>query len=413
MHTLVPFVVVSALGMLSGAVAQTQLAPSFQNDYVLAQAGSLSMWPGGALTILADDPGFMLLGANPGTGSAILMRQQVTRDTDGHVTGVIGPRTQVANVGYMSASMDQGPGGLLFYATSLTNSLGQIAPGNPSLRREIDLTPFGLQSEFRGVAIVPSGFSTAGELRIVSHSGSVHAFQLVPDGNGTFDLVPARPPVTIGIGARHLVFVPPGSAGLPDHQYALVNEYGSSGQTVLYQLDANAMPMPSTRQAFLGPLGYPVGACIDPITGDLLQLQHGWAVIDIARVEGFGRCGTQVVAGFGIAGTNGAPTIAPRGCAGRGEQWTAEIGNGLANAPGFVIVGIDQQSVPFLGGTLYVDPLGTFFHMLDGAGRGALSLTLPSAPLWNGLEVHAQAVYLDPAAPFGVSATNALHSWVR
>jgi hypothetical protein len=412
MHRCFPFLVVTAFGLLGVASAQTQLAPAFRNDYVLGTAGSVSMWPGGALTITAEDPGHLLLGANPGTGSAILVKKRVTRDAAGHVTGVVGPITQVANVGYMGPSMAQGPGGLLFCATLLTNLVSQIAPGNWSLRREIDLAPFGLQSEDRGIAIVPTGHSTAGELRLVSNSGIVHAFQLVPDGNGTFDLVPARPPVAIGYGSRHLVFVPPGSVGMPDHQYVLVTEY-NPGQIVRYQLDANAMPIAATRQAFCGPFAYPVGACIDPVTGDLLQLSHGWGTIDIARVEGFGRCGTQSVAGFGIAGTHGAPTIAPTGCAGRGEVWAAQIANGLANAPGFVIVGIAQQSVPFLGGTLYVAPLGTFFHALDASGQGSLALTMPLSPTWNGLEVHAQAVYLDPAAMFGVSATNALHSWVR
>ena len=51
-----------------------------------------------------------------------------------------------------------------------------------------------------------------------------------------------------------------------------------------------------------------------------------------------------------------------------------------------MIVGIAQQSVPFLGGTLYVAPLGTFFHALDASGQGSLALTMPLSPTWNGLD---------------------------
>ncbi|MCA8975853.1 MAG: hypothetical protein KDC98_14115 [Planctomycetes bacterium] len=405
-------VALAAVGCSAAAALAQNVAAPFQTDYLVSQVGPTSTWPGGALTFAAGNPGTLLLGANPGTGSAIIAELPVTRDVDGHVTGVVAPITQVTNVGYMGTSMVYGPGGVLFYTTSLTNELWQIAPGNWLQRRQIDLAQFGMQAEYRGCAIVPAGFANAGELRIVSDSGSVHAFTLTPDGNGTFDLALARPPVTLGNGPRNLVHVPPGSALLPDHEYALVTEY-VPGQVVLYRLDANAMPIPSTRQPFLAPLGYPAGSCIDPITGDLLQLSHGWGSVDLVRVTGFGRCGSQVVAGFGIAGTHGAPTIAPSGCAGRNEVWSARIENGLANAPGFVIVGIDEQSLPVLNGTLYVQPLGTFFHYLDASGRGALSLTMPRAPVWNGLGVHAQAIYLDPAAMFGISATNALHCRVR
>ena len=40
-------------------------------------------------------------------------------------------------------------------------------------------------------------------------------------------------------------------------------------------------------------------------------------------------------------------------------------------------------------------------------------MQLPIDPLWNGLNIYSQSFYVDPAAQFGVAATDGLHTLVR
>ena len=79
-------------------------------------------------------------------------------------------------------------------------------------------------------------------------------------GNGTYDLTPANGPVGITGGPEGILYVPPGSALIPDYQYVLIAEYGS-GEVSLYLLDGDGNPLPATRTPFLTGLSGAEGAC--------------------------------------------------------------------------------------------------------------------------------------------------------
>ena len=154
------------------------------------------------------------------------------------------------------------------------------------------------------------------------------------------------------------------------------------------------------------------GACTDPVTGDLLFSTWGGGH-RVVRVTGFGICGSHENYGAGIAGTNGVPTIAGGGCAGRGQIMTVDVGNGLAGATGLMAVGFNQNAIPFLNGHLLLDVVNSFFHILDGNGEWNLTVFLPVDPVFNSLNIYSQSFYIDGGAAFGVSATDGLHTLVR
>lgn len=94
------------------------------------------------------------------------------------------------------------------------------------------------------------------------------------------------------------------------------------------------------------------------------------------------------------------------------------VTSGLGAAPGAVLTSLAASNgIPLLGGTVWIDPaqLALQFPLalsgpanLPGVGAGAVFLPLPASPALSGLQIFAQALFVDAGAPAGVSMTQGL-----
>jgi hypothetical protein len=120
--------------------------------------------------------------------------------------------------------------------------------------------------------------------------------------------------------------------------------------------------------------------------------------------------------GVGLAGTGGiTPAIAMNGCPNLGAAVSIDVSGAVGGAIGTLIVGRRRIDLSFLRGTLYPDPSGFVrTHVATGtsgdpgAGSFSLPVQLPLDPALIGARFYAQALYLDPQAPRGVSFTGGL-----
>lgn len=408
-----PTPLLTVLLLATSAFAQT-IQPPFAGVYGYTDLGSVPGVPGpyGGVTFKAGDNSRLLIGGNANNGSGAIYEIQVARNSAGLVTGFVGQATLFATAPNIDGGLAYGPGGVLFFTTYSNNNLGQIKPGSSAPDRLDSLTPLGVASSTGTLQFVPSTFPGAGELKVASYNASrFYGFTLTPDGNGTFTAALANGPVQISGGPEGILYVPPGSALLPDNQYMLVSEYGT-GSVVLYQVDVQGNPIPASRTPFLTGLSGAEGACTDPVTGALVFSTFGGGN-RVVMVEGFGVCGSFTTYGSGVTGTNGVPNVQGGGCAGRGQIASIGVTNGVPNGIGVLAVGYSQQALQLPAGTLLVNPVGTFFHFLDGAGQYTLQVFLPTDPLWTALSLYAQSFYSDPLGPAGYSATQGLHILVR
>jgi hypothetical protein len=393
--------------------AQT-IEPPFNGAYVYTDLGSVPGVPApyGGAVFGQNNPNRLLIGGSANNSGGAIYVIDVVRDSQGFVTGWNGTATLVSTAPNIDGGLCYGPNGVLFFTGYSNNTLGQIKPGSTTPDRIFNLTSYGVSSSVGSCNFVPANFPGAGEFKIASYSASTfYGFTITPDGNGTFDLVASNGPVQLSGGVEGILYVPPGSALIPDYQYVLIAEYGA-GRVSLFQLDAVGNPVPASRVSFLSGLGGAEGACTDPVTGDLVFSTFGGGD-RVVRVTGFGVCGSHVPYGSGIPGTSGVPTIDGGGCAGRGQITSIDVGNVRPNAPGLLVVGFNPIQFPVFNGYLLVDKVNSFFHTADVQGQWNLTLLLPVDPVWNGLNLYSQSWYLDPAAAFGVAATSGLHTLVR
>jgi hypothetical protein len=393
--------------------AQT-IQPPFDTAYTLVDLGSVPGVPGplGGATFAWNDPQTLLVGGAANGPAGAVYRIGVTRDTNGHLTGFSGTATLHCTAPNIDGGLCFAPSGTLLFTTFSNHMLGQVRPGSTIPDRYESLSPLGIAASTGTLNFVPNGFAGAGELKIASYSaGTFHGFTTTTRPDGTLDLTPANGPEFIGGGPEGILYVPPGSSLIPDYQYVLISEF-SGGAIAIYQVDAVGNPVPASRQSFVTGLAGAEGACTDPVTGALVFSTFGGGD-RIVVVEGFGVCGSFTGYGGGIAGLNGVPTITGGGCAGRGQFTTVNIGSGRANAPGLLAVGFDPAALPVLNGTLHVNIVSTYFHLLDASGSYTLALFLPTDPVWNGLNIYTQSFYIDAAGALGVSATGGLHTLVR
>lgn len=402
-----------AVGFAAAVSAQT-IQPPFNTAYVYTDLGSAPGVPSplGGCIFKAGNPNVLLLGGGANGGNGAIYEVTVSRDAQGFVTGFLGTATLLSTAPNIDGGLCYGPGNVLFYTGYPINTLGQIKPGSSTPDKVLQLSNYGIAGSVGTCNFAPANYPGAGQFKIASYSGGgFYGFIATPDGLGTFDITAANGPVQINGGPEGILYVPPGSALIPDYTSILVNEYGT-GNVVLYQLDAQGNPVPATRTPFMSGLGGAEGSCIDPITGDLVFVTFGGGD-RVVRVTGFGVCGSHVNYGNGVGGLNGVPQISGGGCAGRGQITSVDITSGRPFAAGLLAVGFNPASIPVYNGTLLVSIVNQFFHTLDATGQWNLTIVLPSTPAWNGLNIYSQAWYIDAAGTFGFSSTPGLHTLVR
>lgn len=305
------------------ALGQAVLGSDFVNDYTVTNVGPVLGALGyfGGIEFKAGDPDTLLICDEVETATGTIYEVGVTRDTDGHITGFAGPATVVAFAPECD-DMVLGPNDVLFYSTWPTNTIGQIKPGSLNPDKVIDLTALGVSPSVAGINIVPSGHPGAGNLKIGSYDAHLwYDAQLVPDANGTYDIV--------GLTLTSSPPSPGGSIYIDPFEYegfvtdSLLLSNFDGGTINAYEVDGNGDPVVISQRTFLDWLSadYFLGAVMDPSNGDLLFT--GYYYGEVLVVKGIGGPGTPLCFG------DGGGTACPCGNPGGGSEGCSNsTGNG-------------------------------------------------------------------------------------
>lgn len=394
----------------SSLVAQT-IQPPFNASYTWRTLGAVPgvPTPYGGATFKYNDPDVLLIGGGANGASGEVYEIRITRDVNGRITGWAGNATLLSTAPFIDGGLVYGPNNVLFYAAYPTGEIGQIKPGSSVPDRVDVLSTLGWTAPSTGaITFVPPGFPGAGQTKICSWSGGVfHSASLTPDGNGTFQIGNLVSRAVIAGGPEGLLYPPPGSPALPNYSRLLVAEY-SAGSIAVYTVDANGDPIPASRQDFMTQIYGAEGATIDARSGAFVFSTYGGGN-QVIVIEGFGSCGPFVNYGAGIPGTGGrTPSIRGVGCASIGQAISYQVGNGPANATGALNIGFQQLAIPLFGGFVLTEPSVPIGHNLDALGTWQVSLNTPPDPALVGVHIYFQAVYVDPGAPFFVTASDGL-----
>lgn len=218
------------------------------------------------------------------------------------------------------------------------------------------------------------------------------------------DAVNSILPVTGGEFHTEIVSIPGGgSSGLktvslaspvavPEHLWMSIQFNGSSAAMPLYH--------PPTE-------GWSDSAMV-------IHVSSGWG----GDVFGSGRNSFQfsitredtsawVDLGFGLAGTNGVPTLTGAGSLHAGTSYSLALANARQNATAFLVLGIAQINQPFAGGTLVPRVDSYLILPTDSAGELSIAGVVPGG-VASGADLYVQYWIVDPAGPFGKAASNAL-----
>lgn len=118
--------------------------------------------------------------------------------------------------------------------------------------------------------------------------------------------------------------------------------------------------------------------------------------------------------GNGLTGTYGQPVLAGSGAFHGGSQNQLNLSNAKESALALLGISFGRLDLPLLGGTLVPNPaLGTVLIAFTNAnGQATLNLPVPAGfPV--GSTVYIQEWVSDAAAPFGLSASNAISATTR
>ncbi|BAY21252.1 hypothetical protein NIES2100_10020 [Calothrix sp. NIES-2100] len=258
------------------------LAAPFNTAYTVTSLGEVPGLPTPyvGLAFKADDPNTLFIGSTPQGENSQIFAIALKRDANNHIIGFTGTATLLAdapglNGGLIDAGLDFGPENVLFYTTWNDNTVGQIKPGSSSPDKQIDLTSLGFAASSGGLTFVPQGFPGAGRLKITSYDTSnFYDTTVTADGTGTWNIAPASKSVALSGGTDAFVYV---SAFMPEFKSdrsanakgdrILMTEQDAD-KVAIYSIDENGDPISTTRQDFLTGIDGPIGAAIDPLTGD-------------------------------------------------------------------------------------------------------------------------------------------------
>lgn len=406
-------ILLSALAVtaLGGSLTSQAISNSFAGSYSIRSLGPVPgvPTPYGGITFKYDDPDVLLIGGLANQPGAAIYEIRVLRDLVGNITGFQGTASVLASAPNIDGGLQYGPQNVLFFTRYSMNGIGQIKVGSAAPDKLIDLTAAGFSGSSVGaLSFVPPGFPGAGLLKTAAfNNGGFNSCELVPDGNGTFDLVNPTSIGSITGGPEGLLYPPPGSPLLADYSKLFVSEYRGAGIAV-YDIDSNGDPILTTRTQFATGLGGAEGATVDASRGAFLFSTFG-AGSQVYVVDGFAVCGTFSNYGTGIPDNNGGtPIIRGIGCASRNQAIRFEVGNGPPSTPGVMHLGFTRLNLPLFGGFVLCTPDVLFPHLLDATGTWGTTIFTPNDPNLVGNNVYFQAGYPFANSPSGVIASDGL-----
>ena len=111
--------------------------------------------------------------------------------------------------------------------------------------------------------------------------------------------------------------------------------------------------------------------------------------------------------GAGTTGSRGVPGLAALALPilGGAQALVPRVTDARPGAACALLLGTQPASMPFLGGTVLVQPTVSLATTTDALGQGTWDLgLLPLQPAWCGVHLFGQALVIDPAGPAGVIA---------
>ncbi|BAS59966.1 YD repeat protein (plasmid) [Leptolyngbya boryana NIES-2135] len=221
------------------------------------------------------DPNTMLVAAAAHSCGGVIFKVKVKRGDGGHIIGFDDdndPSTPYVGeffsyAPYISSGLGYGPDNKLFYSTA--------------------------KGPYSGLGFVPVDIPGAGQLKATSQ-GSGQGFFNLNYANGSFSnpiqtsLLPSY--------SSAFVYLPVTAPGFDTGASILVGNSDGDG-FIAYQVDSQGNPILATATPFLSDIDNPLGAVVDPITGDILLSSAGRESKDdrgndrnaILAVRGLGR----------------------------------------------------------------------------------------------------------------------------
>jgi hypothetical protein len=395
---------VASLLLLSATTltAQTVAAPFAAIYSVIPITAPGIFWYGGT-AFQPTDPNTLMVSPYPGS---TIYSVPLLRDAQGRIQSA-GQATAAATVGGTDGGLAYSPTGVLFSTWFGPNRLSQILPGSSVTNRVDNLAPLGIPATVGACAFVPAGLPGAGRLKIASYAGSgIYDVPLTPDGAGTFSPGNATLTAALPQGTEGLVYAP-GNAPLLGGQL-LVCEWGF-GNIVAYQVDANGDPLLATRQVVVSGAPSIGGGAVDPWTGDLVFCAGGGQVL-VLRANT--NCGSFSTYGAPSPGGGVTASISTSGCAQIGQTVFLDT-TGPAGALGLFAVGFFPTALPMGNVTVLQSMDVVTLHALDAGGNGALTLSIPFAPIYANSHLYMQCGFLDSTSPGGITASAAVDVFLQ
>jgi hypothetical protein len=232
----------------------------------------------GGLTLDPVDPDLFYVIDYSESSYTNLRSVRAVRDACGHVIAWDGDSALVANIPYGDANIIEGPRDSFVFTEWPQNHISQLADGDTSTTWRTDMGPLGITSAaphtgfgggVAGLARIPVGYSTTGQLRTMTYGGDYYSLPFTEDPTtGRLNFGQTTYLLNLTGGPGGMAYVPDGSPGLTGRQL-IVLEYNSS-KVSAYQTDNQGTPIPSTRTEILswgsGAWG---GGLADPVSGDL------------------------------------------------------------------------------------------------------------------------------------------------
>jgi hypothetical protein len=273
------FYLTAAAVALSSELATAQtVAPAFSSRYSLVNLGAVPGVPTnyGGLTVMEGNTNTLLIGGNANFSTGGIYAIGVVRGVGGHITGFSGTATLFATAPNIDGGLAYGPGGVLFYTSYPTNTIGEIKPGSVVADKTASLSAVGVSSSAGALGFVPG----TGALKVSSWStGGFYNVPLSADGTGTYNLAPATLTASSLSGPEGFIYPSP-SSPLFAAPSMLLSEYNNN-RVSAFQVDSNGNPLAGSRQDFITSLSLAEGATFDPVTGDALFSTFGSSVVEV------------------------------------------------------------------------------------------------------------------------------------
>jgi hypothetical protein len=238
---------------------------------------AMNTYPGG-MQVDKTDPNLFYIIDNSESEDTQIVKVRVLRDECGHVTGWDGDATTYAVVPYADANLLHAPNDTFLFTEWPENHISQLMAVDPIaliLRTymmgdkpsEPDLGDSS--NGTAGLAWVPLGYATSGQLRTMTWGGDFYGVPFTTDEQtGALTIGEADYLVSLPNGPGGMTYIPIGSPVLDTRKLGVL-EY-SADKVVFYATDSDGTPDVEERIVMLdGADGAWGGGFTDPISGDM------------------------------------------------------------------------------------------------------------------------------------------------